>query len=439
MITQLILALAILVSLHEWGHYIAARAFGIRIEKFFIFFDAFGKKLFSKKIKDTEWGIGWLPLGGYVKIAGMIDESLDKEQLKSEPKEDEFRGKPAWQRLIVMIGGVTVNLILGLLIFSLMLFHYGEDYIPNATVMNGGGIMVSELGAEAGLQNGDKIYKVNGTKAERFSDLFVVLEDSLVYEVERDGKTFNVVVDDSISTKMIESKGDNSSLFTYRHAAVVEGFTEGGRAEAFGFQPMDKIVGVDTLRFTYYDELKSVLGNYANQKTSVWVDREGELVQLDVEVDSNGMLGIGVTSFYEYEKDIVHVEYGFFESFPKGISNGMSLLAKQVKGFGKMTTGKIDATKSVMGPIQMTKLFGAEWDWYRFWRITAVISLILAFMNMLPIPALDGGHVLFLLVEIIIRRPLPDKFMYVMQVIGMVILFSLMAFIFGVDILSFFK
>lgn len=440
MIGQLILALAILVSLHEWGHYIASRSFGIRVEKFFIFFDAWGIKLFSKKINDTEWGIGWLPLGGYVKISGMIDESLDKEQMAQAPKDDEFRGKPAWQRLIVMVGGVTVNFILGIIIFSMMLFYYGDSYLPNQAIVDGNGIMLTEIGEKTDLQNGDKILKVNGESVERFNELQdpdALLKGSLNYEVKRGSETLEVVIPDSITKMTLESKGN--PIFIYRYSPYVGMVQKGSNAKKAGLKVKDLITSVNGKEIQYFDQLRDALQETKNQTVALGIERDGESMVLETMVDSSGKIGFGSTSELDYVDAKKKVKFGFFESFPEGTRRGLDLLGTQIKAFKQMITGKIDATKSVMGPIQMTRLFGAQWDWQNFWRITGILSFILAFMNLLPIPALDGGHVLFLIIEMIIGRPLPDKFMYVMQIIGMIILFSLMAFIFGVDIFSFIK
>ena len=441
MISQLILALAILVSLHEWGHYIAARIFGIRVEKFFIFFDAYGIKLLSKKIKDTEWGIGWLPLGGYVKIAGMIDESLDKDQMKTEPKPDEFRGKPAWQRLIVMIGGVTINLILGIFIFSLMLWHYGDPYLPNSAVVNGNGIMVTELGIAAGFENGDKILKVNGEEVLKFKELVnpnQLLEDGdITYLIERGGEEMTISLDESFKSKILESKGE--MLFDYRFSPYVGALLKASNAEIAGLKPGDLLVSVDETPVKFYDEIGPLFENNKSQTVNVEVKREDEIVAMDVKVDDEGKIGFYPTNSFDYADDIVSKKYSILTAFPAGAKKGFNNLFTQIKAFGALITGKINPTKSLMGPIQMTKLFGPVWDWQKFWALTGLFSLILAFMNILPIPALDGGHVLFLLIEMIIGRPLPDKFMYAMQIVGMVILFSLMAFVFGIDILSFFR
>lgn len=442
MIAQLILALAILVSLHEWGHYIAARSFGIRVEKFFIFFDAWGIKLLSKKRGDTEWGIGWLPIGGYVKIAGMIDESLDKDQMATEPKDDEFRGKPAWQRLIVMIGGVTVNFVLGILIFSLYLFHYGDVYVPNQAVVDGSGIMVSELGEKVGLKDGDKILSVNGEKVERFKELSSVkllleFDNDIQYEVKRGDSVFMLNVPADMKSEIVENK--RAGMFDYRFKTVVAKVDEGTGAAEAGLEKEDRIVSVNGTETIYFDEFKKALSQTKGEEIKLGVIRDGEKLVLDAKVDTSGTIGFRPTDQFEYKGEMDTIFYGFFEAFPAGTKHGINLLGDQISAFGSMIQGKINPVKSLMGPVQMAQLFGSDWNWKRFWNLVGILSLILAFMNLLPIPALDGGHVVFLIVEMIIGRPLPDKFMYAMQIIGMIILFSLMAFIFGVDIFSIFK
>ncbi|MFT4523833.1 MAG: regulator of sigma E protease [Bacteroidia bacterium] len=439
MVAQLILALAILVSLHEWGHYITARSFGIRVEKFYIFFDAWGKKIFSKKINGTEWGIGWLPLGGYVKISGMIDESLDKDQMGTAPEAHEFRSKPAWQRLIVMIGGVTVNLILGFLIFAMMLFYYGDEYIPNSAVVNGSGISLTEIGKKTELHNGDKVVRVNGDTVVKFKDLTspdYLMAEHLSYTVLRNGSELEIAIPDSIGKQIKESKG--MPLFSYRYEPIVLKVQKKSNASKGGLKKDDRVVGVDTLDVQYFDELTDILQTKKSQSISLAVLREGKRMNLPMDVTAEGTLGFELNSELAYGDKTVKVAYGFFESFPAGVNKGMNILLTQIKGFGQLITGKINPAKSVMGPIQMTKLFGADWDWKNFWRITGVLSLILAFMNLLPIPALDGGHVVFLLLEMITGKPLSEKVMYVFQIIGMIILFGLMAFVFGVDIFSIF-
>ena len=432
---QLILALAILVSLHEWGHYIAARSFGIRVEKFFIFFDAWGTKLFSKQIGHTEWGIGWLPLGGYVKISGMIDESLDQDQLATEPQDFEFRSKPAWQRLIVMIGGVTVNFILGVLIFALSLFYYGETWLPNAKVIEKGGIAATPLGLEAGFKHGDKVISINGDEVIKFRDLInssAYILEGLEYGILRNGTPMVVPILDSLRTYVLESKG-KATFFSLRMEATVGALSPNGRAEKAGMLPNDKIIGIDSFSVTYFDEVKDALQLYKNSEVPIYINRDGNEMVLNTEVDSMGMIGIQVANMAQYTDDLQRTEYGFFESFPAGYSKGISLLKDNIVAFGEMFKGKLDPVKSVSGPVGIARIFGSDWDWRRFWNITGMLSFILAFMNLLPIPALDGGHVIFLLLEIFRGKPLSEKVMYYFQIVGMIILFGLMGFIIFID------
>lgn len=432
---QLILALAILVSLHEWGHYIAARSFGIRVEKFYIFFDAWGVKLLSKQIGETEWGIGWLPLGGYVKITGMIDESLDKEQLASEPEDYEFRSKPAWQRLIVMIGGVTVNFILGILIFALSMFYYGETWLPNSKVMEKGGVIVTDLGKSAGFETGDKVLSINGQEVEKFRDLInssAYISEGLNYGVVRNGASVTVPISDSLRTQVLESKG-KLVFFSLRLEPIIGSTAPNGNAQKAGLLSNDKIVGIDSIDVEYFDQLKVALSQYKNSQADLRIIREGEAMTLTTEVDSAGMIGVQVSNLAQYTDDLQRTEYGFVESFPAGYNKGIALLKDNIVAFGEMFKGKLDPVKSVSGPVGIAKIFGAKWDWRRFWNITGMLSFILAFMNLLPIPALDGGHVLFLLVEMLRGKPLPEKVMYYFQVVGMVILFGLMGFIIFID------
>lgn len=431
---QLILALAILVSLHEWGHYAAARSFGIRVEKFFIFFDAWGTKLFSKKIGDTEWGIGWLPLGGYVKISGMIDESLDQDQLGSEPEDHEFRSKPAWQRLIVMIGGVTVNFVLGIIIFSMALWHYGDTWLPATAVNNAHGIVVTDFGKQAGFVSGDKLLTVNGEKRDKFRDYanpaIVLKSDSLVFEVDRNGETITIVISPELSKELLESKGQR--LFNYRTVAMVDTVMSES-AKNGGFQKGDIPLMVEGSPAYFYDELQDALAARKGETVTINVVRGADTIALKTTLDTAGSIGIGLAAPADLLAQVQKTNYGFFESFPAGTKKGLSALGDNINAFGLMFKGKLNPVKSVSGPLGIAKIFGAQWNWQRFWEITGMLSFILAFMNLLPIPALDGGHVLFLLVEMVRRKPLPEKVMYYFQVAGMVILFALMGFIILID------
>lgn len=435
MVGQLILALAILVTLHELGHFATARWFGIKVEKFYLFFDAWGIKLFKFKRGDTEYGIGWLPLGGYVKIAGMIDESMDKEQMQAPAEDWEFRSKPAWQRLIVMLGGVTVNFFLGILIFAGSLYYYGEKYIPNKAIVNGHGIMVEELGIYAGLQNGDKILKVNGKELEKFNDIYspdVVLADRIVMDIQRNGKDTTLILPSDFTKRFTNSRG--KGFISYRFSPVVAKVEKNTGAAAGGLQKMDRILSVNDVEVKYFDELPTVLNQYKGKKVKVVVSRKDAPVTLNIQLDTNGKMGFRPTDELDYKDQYKVVKYGLFESIPAGFNKGVSSIVTQVQAFGQMFSGKIDPRKSMMGPFQLATVFGDQWDWQKFWAITGLLSLVLAFMNLLPIPALDGGHVVFLIIEIIIGRPLSEKFLYYMQLLGMIILISLMVFIFGNDI-----
>lgn len=430
MIFQVLLALSILIILHEWGHFITARMFGIRVEKFYLFFDAWGKKLFSFKRGDTEYGVGWLPLGGYVKISGMIDESMDKDQMKQEPQDHEFRSKPAWQRLIVMLGGVTVNLILGVLILWFSSYYYGDKSMPISAVNNGYGIKALPLGKQVGFQDGDKILAINGKEFTKFSDVAKpdnLIADTLVYNIERNGEKIDLVMPEGF-LDLMSTTGKDSGFLSYKSKFKILSVTKGTNADKAGLMAGDQIVEINGNKIEYYGDYMEL--KEPELKMTFAVLRDGNRVELTGELDEDGVFG-----YMPHQFEMVKVKYGFWEALPVGIDKGVKTIALQGKAFGKMFEGKINPRKSVMGPLQLGKVFGGEIIWERFWGLTALFSLVLAFMNLLPIPALDGGHALFLLVEMVIRRPLGDKFMQTVQVIGMVILFALMALIFGNDIL----
>lgn len=431
MIAQLLLSLSILVILHESGHFVAARLFGIKVEKFYLFFDAWGIKLFSVKKKDTEYGIGWLPLGGYVKIAGMIDESMDTEAMKKPPQPWEFRSKPAWQRLIVMLGGVSVNVILGIVIFSIMTFSYGEKYLPMDQLKDG--IVALELGQEIGLKTGDKIFAINGHKVKRFSELKgakVLLGDNVILNVERNGKMIDVPIPLDFLEKMDATKGTN--FIEYRFTFYIKEVIPGSNAQKAGLLANDKIISINNESVKFFDEIIEILGKYKGQEVNLIVDRDGKEKKFVAQVDREGKLGFfpGITDDFKFE----YIEYGFFGSFVKGNQQAWDILFMNIKAFGKIIRGELSFSKSVAGPIGIATLFGDIWDWSRFWALTGALSMILAFINVLPIPALDGGHVAFLSIEAISGRKFSDQFMIKAQVVGMVILFVLMAFVIGNDI-----
>lgn len=432
MAAQLILGLSILVILHEFGHYLAARLFGIKVEKFFLFFDAWGVKLFKYKKGDTEYGVGWLPLGGYVKIAGMIDESMDKEQLKQDPKPWEFRSKPAWQRLIVMVAGVFMNLILGIIIFSMILLSFEKEYLPNEEIKDG--IYAYELGRKIGFESGDILLAINGKPFERFKDIRstnVLLGAEVT--VERNGAQHIVEVPDTFY-RTLNKVQRNYIVEPLNFKFGIDSVLKDSKASTAGVLKNDSIVSFDGIPVHSWGKFNETVIKRAGKSTTMEVLRNGELVSLDITVDSTGTIGVNRTPIpYGFEK------YTLGSALKYGYKDAIEILVANVRGFGKILSGKENASESVMGPIGIATIYGPVWDWHRFWLITGLLSLILAFMNILPIPALDGGHVIFLTIETITRRRFSDQFMEKVQIVGMVILITLMVLVIGNDIFKLFK
>ena len=448
---QFILALSILITLHEFGHYWAARAFGIRIEKFYLFFDAWNFKLFSFKKGDTEYGIGWLPLGGYVKIAGMVDESLDTEQMKSEPQPWEFRSKPAWQRLIVMIGGVTVNLVLGIIIMVALTFSQGEKYVPQPVVNQQGGIYAGPVARSVGFKTGDQILSINGVEVDnldaQFGDPTFLTADRKEIAVRRmksvvtndSAKSTNSVPFDTTLVmpenfdELLGAKSD-MPFFAPRMLFKIGKVMGGSHAEKAGLESGDIINAVNGEKVLSFFEFKELLTKYAGETVSLEVlDSTNKVSNLKAEIGEDATLGFQ-PAFYGFEYKEKVVKYGLGKSINLGVSRSFGLIGANAKALGNVASGKTDPTKSLAGPVGIAQMFGSTWNWVNFWTLTAMLSLVLALMNILPIPALDGGHVMFLLYEIIARRPVSDKVLYVGQIIGMVFLLSLVAFTFWVDI-----
>jgi len=448
---QLILSLSLLIVLHELGHFLPARWFGIKVEKFYLFFDPWFS-LFKVKKGDTEYGIGWLPLGGYVKISGMIDESMDKEQLNQPPQPWEFRSKPAWQRLIVMIGGVTVNIIVGFLIFIMILWIWGKDFIPTENAKYG--IYVNEQTAmgEDGLQHGDKIISVGGQKPKTLEEAnsIILIDGVRELEIERNGKKMTVSLPEDIEQTIL-NKGDRM-IFEIRVPFVIDSVLEGKNAEKAGLKKGDSLVGIEALpklafyepkenqdsvilNSPYFQDIVQVLKNSSGTKVTLLVMRKDELKRIKVEVDENGQVGIGNKDLKKLF-EVKHESYGFFASIPAGMSHGWNTLSGYVKSLGLLFTPA--GAKNIGGFGSIGGLFSKEWDWLTFWSRTAFISIILAFMNILPIPALDGGHVMFLLYEMITGRAPGQRFMEIAQVIGMIFLLGLLLYANGNDIVKLF-
>lgn len=423
MIGQLILGLSILVFFHELGHYTAARAFGIKVEKFYLFFDAWGFKLFSFKRGDTEYGIGWLPFGGYVKIAGMIDESMDTEQMQKAPEPWEFRSKPAWQRLIVMIAGVVVNAVLAVFIFALMVWHYGETYLPNSQVKYG--IVAHELAKEIGLQTGDKIVSINRQTLERFEDILspkVLLGENMVLNIDRNGTLMDIAIPDDFANKFTDKR---DAFLDKRMTFFVAQPLPGSNASKAGLKPEDRIIALNGAPFSFFDEFQQLLKDNKDKEVQLSVLRATDTLLLKAKVDAEGKLG-----FMPDTKDfeLKTIEYTLAQAIPMGTTKAWNALVDNARGLSKIFRGKVSASKSVQGPIGIAQIYGGQWIWSKFWYLTGLISIILAFMNILPIPALDGGHVVFLIAEMIKGKPLSIKFMEKAQMVGMVLLFGLMIF-----------
>lgn len=432
MIAQLILGLSILVLLHEFGHFITARAFGVKVEKFYLFFDAWGFKLFKFNYKGTEYGIGWLPLGGYVKIAGMIDESMDKEAMKLPPQPYEFRSKPAWQRLIVMIGGVTVNLFLGVILFTMVILVFEKQYVPIEAIDKG--IYSYEMGRKVGLQTGDKIIAVDGEKIERFKDASpIALVMGAEFTVDRNGQKIKIKADDQFYSEFKKSK--NKEIFeAYLPDCQLDSILPGRPASRAGLLSGDYPIAInDSVLIDSWGSFTENIKKQVNVQTKLTVLRNTQKVDLIVTPDSNG---IGVSKIMpKYEKQ----SYSLSQAVKYGWKDAMGMLMMNIKGMGKIFSGQEKATESLSGPIGIAQIYGGVWDWHKFWYITGLLSLILAFMNILPIPALDGGHVIFLIIEAVTGKKFSDAFMEKVQTFGMVILLALMAFAFGVDIFKLFK
>lgn len=434
---QLILCLSILVVLHEMGHFLPAKWFKCRVEKFYLFFDPWFS-LVKKKVGETEYGIGWLPLGGYVKIAGMIDESMDKEQLKQPAQSWEFRSKPAWQRLIIMIGGVTVNLLLGFLIFAMVLFTWGEEYLPVKNVTQG--VFVDSLGMKVGLQDGDKIIGVNGKEIDNFEKIpgEIILGEGKSLQIERNNQRMELAIPEGTIRSLIRKKGER--LAYPKFPAIIDSVDQKIAKFKEGIlQKGDEIIGFDDKPVRSYAELTYLKKSYVNKEVPVRVVRGKDTATIRLMVDKDSRLGIIVkpmTDFLQFKKR----EYGFFESLPAGVRKGWSTLVMNIQNFKLLFTSKeVKASESLGSFISIGGMFGAQWDWERFWSMTALLSIVLAFMNILPIPALDGGHVIFTLYEMITGRKPGEKFMEYAQIVGMVLLLGLMAYALGLDVFRLFK
>lgn len=432
---QVILALSILIIIHELGHFFFAKIFGIRVDKFFLFFDAGDVKLFSTKspwfVKlfpkaagwETEYGIGWLPLGGYCKIAGMVDESMDTEYLNNEPQPWEFRTKPAWQRLLVMFGGVLFNFIFAIITYACILYTWGESYVRN----EGNGVYVNELAYEMGFRNGDRILLFDDYEP----DDFWMLQADLVRRtakratVLRGQDTLNIYIDQNMIGEVLKSPG----MFDLAYPFIVTDLSETSLNRNLDIRSGDRIIGIDSSRVEYIQDARPILRESAGREISVMMLRDSDTLCMNMQVDSTGALGVFLQT-----PEITRREFTFLESIPGGCVKAWDTIGGYLKDLRLVFTPSTEAYKSVGSFIAIGQIFPSSWNWYSFFNIIALLSIMLGVMNLLPIPALDGGHMVFTIYEMITGRKPSDKFLYITQIIGMILVFGLMFLAFGNDI-----
>lgn len=430
---QLLLGLSLLIFIHELGHFVAARMFGIRVDKFYLFFDAYDRRLCRFRIGDTEYGIGWLPFGGYCKIAGMVDESMDTESLKKAPQPYEYRSKPAWQRFIVIVAGVFMNLVVGIFIFAMLLFTRERQYL-SVDEVNRDGVQVSALAQALGFETGDRIVSVDGRRVHRFAD---VQNLRLLFggevTVSRASDTLTVAIP-SDTYKRLASAGAEGYLFApTAYALEIDTVLDDLPAAAAGLRAGDRVWRVDSLSGLTFGDFRRYVREHPMQTVAVGFIRQGDSLTAEVALDSSGYVGVLSRAPYAY------TPYTFASSFRYGAKDAFNLIAANARGLGKVVTGQEKASESIQGPIGIATIYGAQWIWPRFWYITGMISLVLAFMNLLPIPGLDGGHLLFTVYEMVTRRKPSDAFLERAQQVGMVLLIILMVFAFGNDLLRLFR
>ncbi|WP_347051617.1 RIP metalloprotease RseP [Flavobacterium olei] len=434
-LSQFLLSLSLLIILHELGHFIPAKLFKTRVEKFYLFFDV-KYSLFKKKIGETEYGIGWLPLGGYVKISGMIDESMDKDQMALPPQPWEFRTKPAWQRLIIMLGGVTVNFILAFIIYIGMAFAYGDTYIANSDLKDGVAIDNPAM-VKAGFKTGDKIVSIDDKKVENFdSDMNMNIIMAKEVLVERNGQTQTIKMPTDFVDQL--SKTEKGMLVGIRYPFAIGKVAEESPNQ--NLKPKDLILSLNGQKIKYFDEAKSILEANKGKAISAVVLRDLKETPINLKVSKDGKLGVvaGGLDMKSLEKlgyyKISKKEYGFFESIPVGLEKGKDQLVGYGKQLKMIFNPETKAYKQVGGFAAIFNIFPTSWSWEAFWTITALLSIMLGVMNLLPIPALDGGHVMFLLYEIISGKKPSDKFLENAQMVGFVLLITLLVFANGNDI-----
>lgn len=434
---QFFMSLSLLIVLHELGHFIPAKIFKTRVEKFYLFFDI-KFSLFKKKIGETVYGIGWLPLGGYVKISGMIDESMDTDQLAEEPKPWEFRSKPSWQRLIIMLGGVTVNFILAVIIYIGMAYSYGDQYIVADSLKDGFLVTEKNIGDKLGVQTGDLILTVDDEPVERFLSLPLMIVNGNTMTIERDGQIIDKEIPVDFIATLLEDE-DKIQFLSLRTPFIINEVPKNSPNANAGLLKNDIVTAINGQQVAYRDEATTILEANKGRKVPITVQRNGGEETLEVMISEEGVLGVTVGSTLEtYEAmgyfKIETTKYSFLEAIPAGIDKGVTTLTSYVKQLKKIFNPETGAYKGVGGFAAIGSMFPDTWNWAAFWSTTALISIILAFMNILPIPALDGGHVMFLLYEMVTGRKPSDKFLEYAQMIGFFLLIALLLFANGNDL-----
>jgi regulator of sigma E protease len=433
---QFILSFSIIVVLHELGHFIPARLFGARVEKFYLFFNP-GFSLWKKKIGDTEYGLGWIPFGGYVKISGMIDESMDKEQMNKAPESYELRSKPAYQRLIVMLGGVIVNVILAIVIFIGIAWFWGDNFLPAKNLSYG--IHPTEISKKMGLQDGDIIVGLDQKELKDFFELEskIVLEDAKTIQIKRGDSTLSLAIPTTVAAEL--SNANNATAFVLPlFPVIVDSIGKSAVMVEGSFQKNDTLLSINGESVKYQHEFIEVKKKYSDSLVTVIAKRGLDTVTVRTLINNKAQLGLFVKLPMQLFKT-VHQAYSFAEAIPTGIQRCFTTLDNYVTGIKQIFTGKVNPNDSLGSLISIGNTFPSQWDWERFWTLTAVFSIVLGFMNVLPIPALDGGHALFILFEMITGRKPSDKFMEYAQIAGMILMFGLMLYALGLDFWRLFK
>jgi len=426
---QFILSFSILVVLHEMGHFFPAKWFKCRVEKFYLFFNPYFS-LWKKKVGETEYGLGWVPFGGYVKISGMVDESMDKEQLKKPAEPYEFRSKPAWQRLIIMIGGVVVNILLAIVLFIMIMWVWGEEYLPAKNLTYG--VHADSLATQIGIKDGDKMVAIDGKPIDNFGTIGaeLILGEAKQIQVNRDGQNVNLPIPEGFIKKLNKNKLEG--FLDVRIPTYIDSVTKTANIVEGQLLKGDQIISVNGTPTPFYHELNAYKSDKKNQEITLAVLRNNDTANVKVKLDDKGFIGFAPKN----PADLLGTttkKYNFAQSIPEGFNKCFETLDRYVTGLKQLFTGKVNASDSLGSVISIGNTFPSLWDWQRFWTLTAIFSIILAFMNILPIPALDGGHALFTLVEMVSGRKPSDKFMEYAQMAGMVLLLGLMAYALGLD------